>query len=119
MRESLERLRVLIGSASYRFQNEKELQDGIAAVLARHGFQFRREVALSPEDRIDFLTSDGFGIEVKIGGGESALLRQCFRYMNTGAVSALLVVTSRQSLTISQGLIARKPFLNILVRPSL
>lgn len=85
--------------------NERCLQDAIDEAV-RHeiegrGFQrpwrLAREVAISPEDRIDFILQERFdlGIEVKVDGSLSALLRQLQRYAQHDAIDGLLVVSTR------------------------
>jgi len=84
----------VIGSQSYRFCNEKELQDGIERVLIEDGYSPKREVILSNRDRIDFMV-DRIGIEVKVGGSTSAIIRQVHRYAQHDSLDAILVVTTR------------------------
>jgi hypothetical protein len=86
-----------IGQVAYRFNNESELQDGIAIALARAGIEHSREVVLSKCDRIDFLAGD-VGIEVKIDGSISALTRQLFRYAELPRITALVVVVGKNTL---------------------
>jgi len=78
----------------FHFSNEKELQDGIAQRLTAPGIAFLREVVLSPGDRIDFLV-DRIGIEVKVDGSLSQVIRQLWRYAQRPEISALILVTSR------------------------
>lgn len=79
-----------LASARFHFQEEAELQAGIAQVLPTA----RREVRLNEKDRIDFLL-DGIGIEVKTDGATSDVMRQLHRYANSGDISALILVTNR------------------------
>jgi hypothetical protein len=76
------------------FTTEAELQQGIAAALKVAGVIFEREVKLSSTDRIDFLLAYGLGIEVKVDGSISALLRQLHRYAQRPEIARLLVVSS-------------------------
>jgi len=80
------------------FTNEKELQQGIAGILDREDVSYGREVVLGAHDRIDFLV-EGLGIEVKIGGSLSSLLRQLYQYAKHENIECLLVISSRKSLT--------------------
>lgn len=91
---NMEEIHRAIENHRYRYANEAELQDAIARVLDDACFQFRREVRLSDRDRIDFLV-DGIGIEVKIKGSGSALVRQVYRYLQHEELQALIVVTTR------------------------
>lgn len=83
---------------NYVARNEADLQDAIASALTMQGHEFRREVELSRSDRIDFMAG-AVGIEVKVGGSRSALIRQLHRYAQHDEVSALLVVTTLHKLT--------------------
>jgi len=90
----LNRLSQVIGSKSYRFCNEKELQDGIEQVLYYAGYTLKREVILSSRDRIDFVV-DHIGIEIKVDGSTSSVIRQVHRYAQYDELDAILVVTTR------------------------
>lgn len=82
----------------FNVSSEEELQRGIAAALAAHGIENEREVVLTPRDRIDFMVG-AVGVEVKIGGGISALTRQLLRYAQVERVSELVVVSTRMQLS--------------------
>ena len=81
---------------AYRFDTSSELrfQDGIASALRDVSIRYRREVALAPKDRIDFLIGS-VGLEVKVDGTEMDVLRQLMRYAQSDQVSALVLVTNR------------------------
>jgi hypothetical protein len=104
--ESIAAIAAAIRSRRYHYATEAELQDGIA--LALDGVAFRREVALTTHDRIDFLV-DGVGIEVKIGGGLTPLLRQLARYAAHSEIAALIVVTTKLQLCRLPDSLAGKP----------
>ena len=96
---SISRIASAIRGHAYAFQDESDLQEGIAAALGAADFSYLREHRLSPKDRIDFfLFSLGIGVEAKIDGGISALTRQLHRYAQSDEIVALLVVTSRFAL---------------------
>lgn len=78
----------------YDCTDEYRLQDGCALVLAGRGFTVEREVALSAADRIDLLVGQ-IGIECKVDGSASAVVRQCLRYLNAPQIAALVLVTGR------------------------
>lgn len=92
----------------YVVRNEAELQEAIAVALTHQGREFRREVALSKQDRIDFLVGP-IGIEVKVGGSRSALIRQLHRYAQHGAITQLLVITTLHKLTALPEALNEKP----------
>lgn len=81
----------------YDCTDEYRLQDGCAVVLAARGFAVEREVSLSRADRIDLLVGQ-IGIECKVDGSPSAVVRQCLRYLNVPRIAALVLVTGRASV---------------------
>lgn len=87
-----------LSRARFRYANEHELHDGIAALLTSIGIAVgaeHREVTLSPRDRIDFLLESGIGIEVKVDGGPRDVWRQMGRYAEHGRIRSLLLITTR------------------------
>jgi hypothetical protein len=89
-----EEICAVLRGVQFHFSYEKELQDGIAQRLTAIGIAFLREVILSRGDRIDFLV-DRIGIEVKVDGSLSQVVRQLWRYAQRPEISALILVTSR------------------------
>lgn len=87
----------ILRSHRFRYQDEADLQRGIAEALAEYGPE--REVRLSADDRIDFVLWR-VGIEVKIKGGISPLTRQLLRYAQSPDVDALVLVTSRRQYAL-------------------
>lgn len=75
--------------------SEDELQAGLAEILDAAGIEHKREVPLTGRDRIDFLTADGVGIEVKVKGGLQELTRQIHRYAQSERVTAIVVVSTK------------------------
>lgn len=86
----------LIQGHRYQFCDERELQEGLAAVLGPVMPGLTREHVASPHDRLDFLLPGGVGIEVKVDGSLAAVTRQLHRYAQRDEITALLVVTSRR-----------------------
>lgn len=82
---------------SYRFANEAQLQDGIAAVLDKAGIAYEREARLSDGERPDFVVGDA-AIEVKVGGSASDMLRQMYRYAELESVARLVLLTSNRRI---------------------
>lgn len=76
---------------------ENQVQRAIALVLTNHDVDYKREVRLDSASRIDFMIGT-VGLEVKIGGGLSPLIRQLARYAEFATVSELVLVTTRASL---------------------
>lgn len=104
-----ERLAAVVRGYRYAFADEAELQDGVAAALARAGVPFRREHVLAGVGRIDFLAGPGIGLEVKVGGSLTDLTRQVHRYAAHPDVAALVVVTSRLRLGYLPATLGGKP----------
>lgn len=90
-----QRIADTLRSHAYRFSNERELQEGIAKALSAAGIEYAREVSLDAHSRIDFMIPGGIGIEVKIDGPTSSVIRQMARYAQFDSVSAMILVTSR------------------------
>lgn len=82
----------------FRFRDEQELQEGLWLALTQNGYAPDREVVLGSDSRIDFMVGT-IGIEVKIDGSETALIRQVHRYMYFAEIQGLVVVTSLLRLT--------------------
>jgi len=75
---------------------EFEIHRAIAAALEAAGIAFHHEYKLGPRCRIDFLTTDGIGIEVKKGKPYSvAVEQQLERYARFDAVTGIILVIER------------------------
>lgn len=98
--ERILELVAILSKYRFRYKDEDELQQGIAAALTAAGLVFRREVRLTPEDRVDFLIGDGAGgvvIETKVHANSSRaqILRQVERYLLHEKVWGVLVVGTK------------------------
>lgn len=78
----------------FRYSDEEELQEGLAAALASVGLEVEREVRFDKGSRIDLLVGR-VGIEVKVKGGVAEVLRQLCRY--APHVDELVLVTIKAS----------------------
>ena len=87
----------VLKSWSIPHQTEREMQEAIEEILEAEGIEFTREHRLDSGSRIDFLTKDGQGIECKIKGGYSAVLRQLIRYAEFDDIKELVLVSSRSA----------------------
>jgi hypothetical protein len=101
----------------YVIGTEAEFQDGFARVLQQHGIEHAREYDLGAGfGRIDFfLTASGIGIELKVKGSPSDVMRQLHRYAMCPRIHALVLVTVRSRLTFTPRQINRKPLLTAAV----
>ncbi len=83
--------------SDYRFDysTEAKMQEQVYSLLLPI-VDCRREVILSPRDRIDLLTDCGIGIECKVKGSAPVIVGQLLRYAEHDAVKALILVTSKR-----------------------
>lgn len=89
-------VRRILSTYRYSFEDELELQNGIAAALAANDIPFEREYRLDKKDRPDFYCpGSGIVIEVKIQFSRTQVLRQLHRYTSHSEVRSVLLVTSR------------------------
>lgn len=97
--------------AARRFDTttEERLQMAIAQALAGSGLRLEREVVLAPGSRIDFLSTCGIGIEVKIDGSHSTVLRQLIRYAAFERVRELILFTTRSKHSVMPTSLRGKP----------
>lgn len=114
--DRLDALTLQIGSYRYTVNNEDQLQQAIAEVLAAHD---RREVILDHASRVDLLV-DRVAIEVKTGGSYVDALRQCQRYARHPDVDAVLLVSTQPAHDMSRnrlgGELGGKPFRTLIVK---
>ena len=93
----------LLKTYRYSVGSEDSFQRGVEQVLNRHHIPFLREHQLGPEyGRIDFYLPDRkLGIELKVKGSPSQVLRQLHRYAQCPDVAALILLTARARLAFS------------------
>jgi len=104
----LDRIDRLLSSWRIRYGTELHMQDDVEHVLRQAGIANTREAPLG-QGRIDFLTSDGVGIECKIDGGPTAVLAQLLRYASFEQVNGLVLVSSRPGHRFRVSELAGKP----------
>jgi len=91
-------------------RNEAELHLEVAHVLTAIGCKYLREHSLSPLSRIDFyLPEHKIGIEVKVAGGVTQVMRQIHRYNEHDQVDGVILLTSRVRHTSLPKTLADKP----------
>jgi hypothetical protein len=88
-----------LGSFKFTYDNEIELQDGIAAAFTGCEILFEREARLGDDLKIDFMIPGGIGVEVKIKGSPSDVARQLLAYANRPEITCLILVTARAALS--------------------
>ena len=113
--ESPAELGELIRAYRYPIGSEVDFQRGIEDVLSRNGIPFQREHPLGrPYGRIDFyLTEQRYGIEVKVKGSPSEVLRQLHRYAQCPSIAALILITGRRRLAFPPININGKPLIAV------
>lgn len=84
----------------YRFDcsTEARLQEGLGDLFGEKELRNTREMPLNRADRIDFLLANRIGVEVKIKGSRSDLVRQLQRYAKSPLLNEIVLVTSRMQL---------------------
>lgn len=86
----------------FRWNDEKDLQDGIERVLGEACLPYEREVHLGNAGIIDFMVEvpgeRRCGVEVKIKGQRNQVLAQLRRYADRPEVQDLVLVTGRLQL---------------------
>lgn len=83
-----------LASRTYDVTDEARVQAAIAGALDGAGLPHDREVAIDERSRIDFLVS-AVGIEVKVDGASTAVLRQLARYVEHPRIRGLVLATTR------------------------
>jgi len=82
-------------------RDEAALQAAIHVALAQAGIAARREAVLAPRCRVDLLTEQGIGIEVKRGKpNRYRVAEQVQRYAKTGKLKGLVLVMDRVILPV-------------------
>ena len=104
---------------AYRYSvgSEDSFQRSLEQVLVRHGISFLREHELGPDyGRIDFyLPERKLGIELKVKGSPSQVLRQLHRYAQCPEIAALILLTARARFRHAPANINAKPLFAVPV----
>lgn len=83
----------ILHSARLDLSSEKRAQADLEAILKADGLPYRREVALSSRDVVDFLVGD-VAIELKLRGARKKdVYRQLCRYCAHDEVAAIVLVS--------------------------
>lgn len=84
----------LLAQYSFCASSEAELQVAVEEALATVAFE--RECFLSPESRIEFFVPEAkVGVECKIDGSTTAVMRQLLRYAESPKIDGLVLLTTR------------------------
>lgn len=95
--EPVGRVLEVLAAGPLTYRHETDLQTAISVRLAAADIEHVREAQLGPGERIDLLTDDGVGIEVKVAGSWTSVVRQLLRYAHHDRVKALVLVTTQAS----------------------
>src|SRR5215510_3383221 len=84
----------LICGYRYITGNEIDLQDGLSRVFDLNQVTYVREYDLGPNSgRIDFFLPDSrIGVELKVQGSPTGVLRQLYRYTLSPSIDSLILV---------------------------
>ena len=102
-------LAALIRGHRFRYINEDQLQEGIAAALWELGIEVKREVQIDKgRSRLDLLC-ERIGVEVKVKAPTARVLAQVARYLRSDALDGMVVVTVSPKHTQLPKIVAGKP----------
>jgi hypothetical protein len=93
--DTLATLHSLLRRHRLPLHDEKATQQALADLLVQEGIAFSREHILGPRDTIDFLLEGWLGVEIKLKGQPSAIVRQCERYCAHERIQQLVLVTAK------------------------
>jgi len=107
----------LIVGYRYVIGNESSFQDGLSSILEINRIVHVREHNLGRSfGRIDFyLPDDGIGIELKVKGSPTEVVRQLHRYAQCPEIRALILVTGRSRLSPNTTHLNGKPLITASV----
>jgi hypothetical protein len=113
--ERMEQVVALLSGYRIPQATERQLQNGIATLLAGAGIAFKREFLLTGRDKPDFMLLPDVCLEVKIQGAAADVERQLLRYAASEHVSALLLVTTRRAHGVMPRVLMGKPLMTLCV----
>jgi hypothetical protein len=107
----------LIIGYRYVIGNESSFQDGLSWILEMNRIVYVREHNLGRAfGRIDFyLPDEGIGIELKVKGSPTEVIRQLHRYAQSPEIHALILVTGRSRLSPNTDELNGKPLITASV----
>jgi len=107
----------LIHGYRYVIGNEASFQQGLSWILKMNRIVHVREHNLGPSfGRIDFyLPNERIGIELKVKGSPSEVIRQLHRYAQCPEIHALILVTGRTRLSPNTTELNGKPLITAAV----
>ncbi len=107
----------LLRQYSFAAASEATLHHAVHGVFLAGGIPVEPERILSARDRIDFYLPDSqLGIECKIDGSPSEVMRQLLRYTESPEIAGLILVTSRTKHRSIPPTLGGKPVRVVLTR---
>ena len=97
----------VLQAVDFTYADEYDLQEAIAAALTAAGLPAAREVPLGAL-RVDVLVGR-IGVEVKIKGSPSDVVRQLQRYAHSDRIDELVLATTRSAHLAVPQTLAGKP----------
>lgn len=94
------KLEELLRKYSFNFSTEKEWQSSIERMLLIDCIEFQREVKIGEGSVIDFLVGR-VGIEMKIKGKPIPVINQLKRYLETGSLDYIILLTTSRRLFLA------------------
>lgn len=96
---------------------ESVLHDAVQEFFRQNAIEFVPEHSLSARERIDFYVPDGkIGVECKVDGSTTEVMRQLLRYTESPAIDGLTLVTSRNKHRGIPPTLGGKPVVVVLTR---
>lgn len=109
-------IKTILEGFRFNYCSELELQDGIERVFRERQVLFEREQVIAGAGRIDFVVGR-CGVEVKINGSVSDVVRQLHRYAQSVEIESLLLVTRRVFHNQVPGELNGKKILQLVLSP--
>lgn len=98
IRSAMQAVSETLAAHRYVYGDEKELQRAIESVLNAQRIAHIREKELG-SGPIDFLLTEfNIGLEIKVKGSPSEVVRQLIRYAESVEINGILLVTAKCSL---------------------
>lgn len=88
-------LRDILNGWQFSVTREKETQDQIYELIKNEFYNVEKEYKLGRGSVIDFIINGEIGIEVKVKGSKTDILRQCKRYCSYDEIKCLVLITAR------------------------
>lgn len=92
---SIDNIKKILKDVQFDLAIEKVTQQQIKDRFDKYKIPYTRECFLSEGNVIDFLLTNGLGIEIKIKGDKKKIYDQLYRYSSHKEVTAVLLITNK------------------------